>query len=250
MNIQVVSDLHIEYIKNMVKVEDFITPKSSILVLAGDIGSLYRFDQLFNFLKDLSKLFKYILYVPGNHEFYMLSNIKPLPFRILLNRLYQMENDINNLYILNKSSVIIDDICFIGSTLWSNVPNDFHVPKYRVRIKGFNTYLYQINHNKDKEFIEKTLQFCQKKNIKSCVITHYPPLKKCLGKSHQNDKFKFLYYNNLDNFFTKYKINCWIYGHVHYNQSFVFNNCICFSNQLGRVRDNITNYLKDFTYNF
>ena len=111
MNIQVASDLHIEYIKeDIIKVENLIEPKSPILVLAGDIGSLYRFDQLFNFLKDLSKLFKYILYVPGNHEFYMLSNIKPLPFRILLNRLYQMENDINNLYILNKSSVIIDDL--------------------------------------------------------------------------------------------------------------------------------------------
>ena len=63
MNIQVVSDLHIEYIKDMVKVEDFITPKSSILVLAGDIGSLYRFDQLFKFLKDLIDLHLYFEYI-------------------------------------------------------------------------------------------------------------------------------------------------------------------------------------------
>ena len=75
----------------------------------------------------------------------------------------------NYLYILNKSSVIINDICFIGSTLWSNVPDNFYVPKYRVRIKGFNTYLYQTNHNKDKEFIEKALQFCQRKNIKASI---------------------------------------------------------------------------------
>ena len=164
MNIQVASDLHIEYIKeDVIKVENFIEPKSPILVLAGDIGSLYRFDQLFNFLKDISKSFKYVLYVPGNHEFYMMSNIKPLPFRILLNRLYQIENKIKNLFILNKSSVIIENICFIGSTLWSNVPKDLYIPKYRVRIKGFNTFLYQTNHNKDKEFIEKALQFCQAK---------------------------------------------------------------------------------------
>ena len=48
-----------------------------------------------------------------------MNNIKPLPFRLLINRLYQLENSIDNLYILNKSSVIIDNICFIGSTLWS-----------------------------------------------------------------------------------------------------------------------------------
>ena len=90
--------------------------------MAGDIGSLYRYDQLYNFLSKLSLKFKYVLYVPGNHEFYTMNDYKPLPFRILANRLYQLENSISNLYILNKSSVIIENICFIGATLWSKVP--------------------------------------------------------------------------------------------------------------------------------
>jgi len=154
------------------------------------------------------------------------------------------------LYILNKSSVVIEDICFIGATLWSKVPENCYVPKYRVRIKGFNTYLYNANHNKDFEFIEKTLNFCQQKKLKSCVITHYPPLKKCLGPKHANDKFKHLYYNEIDFVFHKYNISTWIYGHVHYNQILLENNCKLLSNQLGRSRDDVQDYSNEFVHIF
>ena len=134
--------LHIEYINQLIDVKKLIIPTAPILVLAGDIGSLYRYDQLHNFLKEVSVMFKYVLYVPGNHEFYMMNGYKPLPFRILVNRLYEMEHKISNLYILNKSSVVIEETCFIGATLWSKIPDKCFVPKFRVRIKGFNTYLY------------------------------------------------------------------------------------------------------------
>ena len=102
MQIQIASDLHIEYINQMIDVNKFIVPKAPILILAGDIGSLYLYDQLHRFLSKLSQKFKYILYVPGNHEFYTMNDIKPLPFRFLANRLYQLENSIPNLYILNR----------------------------------------------------------------------------------------------------------------------------------------------------
>ena len=72
MQIQIASDLHIEYINQPIDVDDFIKPVAPILVLAGDIGSLYLYDQLHKFLSDLSNKFKHILYIPGNHEFYTL----------------------------------------------------------------------------------------------------------------------------------------------------------------------------------
>ena len=250
MQIQIASDLHIEYLNQMIDVNNFIIPKAPILILAGDIGSLYRYDQLYIFLSKLSLKFKYVLYVPGNHEFYTMNDYKPLPFRILANRLYQLENSISNLYILNKSSVIIENICFIGATLWSKVPEKSIIPKYRVRIKGMNSYQYKSNHIKDLQFISKTLDFCKQKNLKPCVITHYPPLKKCMGPHHSNDKYQFLYFNELDYIFNQYDIHLWIYGHVHYNQQLKIQNCTCLSNQLGRERDNITDYVKDFLYIF
>jgi predicted phosphodiesterase len=250
MNVQIASDLHIEYIDKPINVTDFIKPVAPVLILAGDIGSLYLFEQLEQFLIDLSKKFKYILYVPGNHEFYTMNNIKPLPFRVLINRLYQLENKIENLYLLSRSSVIINNICFIGCTLWSRIPANIMIPKYRVRIKGFNSYLYNHNNQKDIKFITDTISFCQKNNLKICVITHYPPLQKCTGLFHEKDKYKFLYYNNLDHFFKKYNIHTWIYGHVHYNQKIVQNNCQIISNQLGRTKDNVKDYSHSFIHTF
>jgi predicted phosphodiesterase len=51
---QIVSDLHIEYKNN--EIPDpltLITPTSEILILAGDIGSLYKIKQLQGFLEKL-----------------------------------------------------------------------------------------------------------------------------------------------------------------------------------------------------
>ena len=70
---QIVSDLHIEYRNDQIPEPlDYITPTAEILILAGDIGSLYKYKQLVGFLEKLCVYFKYVVYIPGNHEFYMV----------------------------------------------------------------------------------------------------------------------------------------------------------------------------------
>ena len=70
-NFQIVSDLHIEYKSNDVPDPlTLITPSADILILAGDIGSFYQYDQLKTFLINLCPYFKVVVYVPGNHEYY------------------------------------------------------------------------------------------------------------------------------------------------------------------------------------
>ena len=87
MNFQLGSDFHIECFDNP-NVSNFVIPSSNVLVLCGDIGSLYKFDQLINFFKQLSKLYKKIIYIPGNHEFYTIKDISGVSFGILLKRLH------------------------------------------------------------------------------------------------------------------------------------------------------------------
>ena len=73
IDIQVASDLHLEY--NKVKdYKDIITPAAPILVLAGDIGNLYEYEKLLDFLKWCCDNFVAVLYVSGNHEFYKVYN--------------------------------------------------------------------------------------------------------------------------------------------------------------------------------
>ena len=95
LKIQLASDLHIEENESVdINIEDYIIPKAPILILAGDIGNLYKKKQLQNFLKKLSKKFVAIVYIPGNHEYYRVKNISSLPFYKLNFVLKEMEDEI------------------------------------------------------------------------------------------------------------------------------------------------------------
>src|SRR6056300_571740 len=84
VRIQIASDLHIEYDNDgIVDPLNYITPSADVLVLAGDIGSFYKYEQLHNFLSRISEYFKYVIYVPGNHEYYQPSGYKHMKYNDL-----------------------------------------------------------------------------------------------------------------------------------------------------------------------
>jgi len=159
LSFQIVSDLHIEYRNNNVPNPlDYIKPVSKILVLAGDIGSIYKFDQLKGFLKKLCVHFEYVLYVPGNHEFYLQHDCEdniPQTFEFLLNKLNSLEKDIDNLYILNRKSIVLNNICISGCTLWTK--SEVKIPKFIVRIHGMTTEIYNKKHLRDLKYKNKMI---------------------------------------------------------------------------------------------
>jgi predicted phosphodiesterase len=233
---QLASDLHIEYLENP-KASDFIKKNADILVLAGDIGSLYKINQLETFLKELNE-FEKILYIPGNHEFYMIRDVKPKPFNHLLKDLFDLEKRIPNLIVMNCNSVIIDDIEFLGCTLWSNLAQNFF-PKYRVRIYGFTNIVYQQQYDKNLQWLKKTLNTSTVKD--RVVITHYPPL-----HLTDRDKFPYLYSNNLEHLIKLSNMLVWNFGHIHVNHMFTKNDVLLVTNQTGRIKDNVSDYVRDF----
>ena len=243
---QIASDLHIEYKNNDVPDPlTFITPISDYLILAGDIGSFYKINQLKKFLSELCKHFIKVFYIPGNHEFYTFNEYKPVPINNLLYRMYELENSINNLFILNRASIIIDDICITGCTLWSKL--EIEIPKYIVRINGITNKIYEENHKNDLQYIEKMIQYSQNNNLKLLVITHHCPTYKVLDNIKKKDKIISLYVSNLDNLLTSEKVNTWVCGHIHKNFDFYTENGTrIVGNQKGKLKDKITDFCKNF----
>jgi len=245
LRFQIASDLHIEYRND--EIPDpltYITPSAPILVLAGDIGSLYKIDQLKGFLNLLCPHFDTVLYIPGNHEFYTTQNYEPLSMNKLLNRLYEIEREINNLYILNQSSVIIDGICITGCTLWSKP--DLPIPKYIVRIYGMNTEIYTKKHENDLRYINKMIEHCSSNNLKLVVITHYCPTYEVIDSNKMKDRYVSLYVSKLDNLLDKQKIDTWCCGHIHRNFDIISSKGTrVVGNQSGKPKDKITDYRKD-----
>ena len=243
-SIQIASDLHIE-INDDVNPLDYITPSADILILAGDIGSLYKFNQLFNFLNTLSTYFKYILYVPGNHEYYNINNEANIPFHILKRKICSLSEKIKNLIVLDQKSVVIDDICIAGCTLWSKAL--CNIPNFIVKIKEFNTRVYNDYHNNDLNYINNIVDYAKKNKYKLIIVTHYPPSYKALEHAKKRQKFISLYASHLDHFLRKDNIDTWICGHVHSNFDFISEGkCRLLSNQKGKPKDKINNYDKKF----
>ena len=244
-NIQIVSDLHIEYRNDIVPNPlDYITPSASILVLAGDIGSFYKINQLEGFLTQLSPHFEIIIYVPGNHEYYMTQNMEPLSMSKLLNRLYTIEKKIANLYILNQKSVILDNICITGCTLWSNAL--VTIPKFIVRIHGMTNELYKRKYENDVKYIGNMVEYCNKNNLKLVVITHHCPTFEIVDVHKMKDKYISLYVSDLDHLLDDQKIKVWCCGHIHRNFDIITKgNTRVVGNQKGKPRDKIMDFKKD-----
>ena len=251
LDFQIASDLHIEYKNDDVPDPlDYITPVSDILILAGDIGCLYKFQQLKGFLERLCVHFKQVLYVAGNHEYYVILNnnfVQPLSMEILLNRLYTIEKSIHNLHILNQSSVVIPNtnICISGCTLWSKP--EIVLPKFIVRIHGITNSIYEEKHKSDVCYIEKMIDYCQKKDLKLVMITHYCPTFEAISQDKKNDKYVSLYASELDNLLTSDKIHTYVFGHTHYNKNIISKGGTrVVSNQKGKIKDNVMDYSKSF----
>lgn len=238
LKVQVVSDLHLEY-SNAPPEKHVKKGDAEVLIIAGDIGSAYKLDQLRAFFTYVCGMYEKVLYTPGNHEYYREKGYDELDVETLRIRLLSLEKQFSNLVILDQKYVMIDGICFAGCTLWSKV--DFRIPPYIVRIQKVNL-VYNAMHLSDRAFIERCIQMCQKKGCKLVMITHHPPSYDVLP-SHTTDEYVSLYANHMDELLTESKVSTWIFGHTHYNVKYTTEmGTHILSNQLGKPRDKVKDY--------
>jgi Icc-related predicted phosphoesterase len=163
MKIAVCSDLHLEFgdldLKN--------TEQADVLVLSGDIcvaadmrdrdpygimetAKSNRYQQFF---QRCSQEFPNVVYVLGNHEHY--HGDFAYSYNILKSKLEYLQN----IHVLEKETVKIDDVTFIGGTLWtdmnkgdpltlhqiSRMMNDFQCVKNSNRVVYRTVPVYEYN---------------------------------------------------------------------------------------------------------
>jgi predicted phosphohydrolase len=127
---QMVSDIHLEFPGCVDKLPE-IPVKAPILALLGDIG--YATDDSYHdYLYKQAERFEHVLVVAGNHEYYCQPG-----FYTSNHVIEQVCSAKPNLHFLNRKSVVIGDVVFLGCTLWSLIPrhlegdiffmcNDYH----------------------------------------------------------------------------------------------------------------------------
>lgn len=215
MNIQFVSDLHLDQLEK-IQNENLVKPNGDILILGGDICHIITINKYIDFFRYLSTNFQYILYIPGNHEFY--SNER-FSICYLENCLKNFLKNFNNIVYLNNYSIIINDILFTGSCLWCK-PSTEPPPWFKANINKNDICKM---HQESVCYLQKVSELRYNKHV---IITHYPPMQFEHKKINKYDD----YYINSDillDFYPKY----WIFGHTHKNIDTIINDTKYLSNQ-------------------
>ena len=237
MTLQYCSDLHIEFPENKKFLkENPIIPIGDVLVLAGDIVPFRIMDKHKDFFKFCSDNFKETYWIPGNHEYYGYDiTQKSGTFH---------EKIETNVHLLNNTTVELDEIKLIFSTLWSKINpahqwqiergmNDFHVIRYgeyRFSLDRFNEL-----HNECLQFVTQALQ--ENKDENSVVVTHHVPTLQHYPEQYIGSMLNEAFAVELNDFILEHQPNYWIYGHHHQNtEEFKINETKMLTNQLGYVQ--------------
>ena len=231
------SDLHLEFQENsrFLKYEQ-IPVTGDVLILAGDIFYLKnRIAPLTNFWKWASAQYRQVLIVPGNHEYYNYTDIMERGLKWT----WMFKENVG--YYQNQV-IRIDDIDFVLSTLWSNIPpenelyvwngmNDFRQIMYHGKLLRPKDYSQM--HEFCYDFIQKSVSESTAKHI--VVVTHHLPTRQVVAAKHLDSEINSAYATELGDYIVDSRIDYWIYGHSHTNIEAIVGGTRLFSNQLGYV---------------
>lgn len=224
--VRIASDFHLEHVApyHINKFLDMaLTPmkydKETVLLLAGDIGSAMRDDTWFGPLCYLSKRFKAVIYVEGNHFYYHNRVFGDL------DSIKQGKRFPSNVYFLEDDYVVIDGILYIGCTLWTSMNN--RNPSIMLNMdKHFSDYGYIYLPNgkvlttqhtickfeNSKEFIFGLLKDYKGKSV---VLTHHAPSQRSTNPRFIGSDLNPAFLNYLDKEIYDYGPTLWVHGHTH-----------------------------------
>lgn len=246
MKIALASDLHLEFQDIVLK----NTENAEVLILSGDImiaedlhnhpspdpyspGAMSKYAtrlqasiRYHDFLKRVSFEFPHVIYVAGNHEFYHGKWVRSIQ------DLRDVCNKLPNVYFLERDVKVINDITFIGCTLWtdcnnadpltlhclSDMMNDYRVirndDKEYCKLRPSHT-LYR--HVQSKQYIETVVG--EKPDSTFVVVGHHAPSKLSTHPRYQDPAHSLMnggYSSDLSEFILDHpQIKLWTHGHTH-----------------------------------
>lgn len=246
MKIKLVSDLHLEFSDiNIQNDQDY-----DVLILGGDImiaqdlhdhiaadfnpyssgafadlsRKMQRVARFRDFFKRCSFQFPHVIYIMGNHEFYHGK------FYAAIDYMREEVAKYPNIYLLEQDMKIIDDVVFVGGTLWTDMNgrdpltmhaikdmmNDFRIVRNDKREYAAMSPLdVAIRHDKTLSYIKLIVQ--EHKDKKCVVVGHHAPSFKSVSEQYASQTLmNGGYASDLSEFIMDHpQIKLWTHGHMH-----------------------------------
>jgi predicted phosphodiesterase len=252
MKIKLVSDLHLEFSDINIKNDE----GCDVLILGGDImiaeelhdhphfdfnpyqhGAFadlgrkqQRVARFRDFLKRCSFQFPHTVYIAGNHEFYHGKFYKGIQY------LRDECAKYPNIHFLEKDCVKIDDVTFVGGTLWTDMNkgdpltlhavrdmmNDFRIIKNDE--KGYTNLKpadVAIRHRETLQYIRSVV--AERHDEKFVVVGHHSPSSRSIHPQYAHETImNGAYHSDLSEFILDHpQIKLWTHGHTHHPFDYV-----------------------------
>lgn len=211
------------------------------LILAGDINEIVKTikkPEALEFFQKCSEEFVKVLYVAGNHEFWGKYVEKWEQMQAFFE-----SKGLNNIVVMQKSKVEIEDITIFGATMWYDASHlDTSAPRAYLKqeskdyqyintmrrqtwsgLRPTDVMFWNYDHL---EWLREGLAACTTKKI---VITHHAPTPFSKDPTFDNDHKE--YVNDLD--LAEYPTDFWVHGHVHYSHYYIVDDVTVVSNPRG-----------------
>ena len=266
MKISLVSDVHLEFGDL-----DFANDQDAqVLILGGDIcvardiaqrdpygvmGPDYRSNRYHDFFQRCHDRFPHVIYIVGNHEYYHGD------FGTSLAHIKDVLSYLPRLHVLEKESVVIDDVTFLGGTLWTDMNSEDPDTLYRIRdyMNDFRIIKDSRHpvHYKDSEGKRHTREgrFSPEASVEEhramvkfvkesvdadptgryVVVGHHSPSRLSTHPQYADQTMvNGAYSSDLDQFITDHpQIRLWTHGHTHHEFDYQVGSCRVMCNPRG-----------------
>ena len=256
MKIAIASDLHLEFGDLEIANDN----QADVLILSGDICvaadldmrdrrqtemgfARYRSERFHDFFERCATNFPHVIYVMGNHEYYHSD------FATALGEMRRKLAHLPNLYVMERDVKVINDVTFIGGTLWTDMNNcdsltlyhmrtmmnDFRVitnsttpvhfkteqGEFKTRVGKFSPEDAVAEHVKMKQYIQSVVQ--GNHDTKYVVVGHHSPSKQSTHARYADDTImNGGYSSDMDEFIADHpQIKLWTHGHTHHPFDYV-----------------------------
>ena len=244
MKIAVCSDLHLEFQDIILKNEE----DAEVLILSGDIMTaedlhnhppVHPMDpvnipnlgrrqetalRFRDFLSRCSFQFPHVIYIAGNHEFYHGN------WKASIQYLRDECSKFDNVYFLEQDLKVIDDVTFIGATLWTDcnkgdpltlhalgdMMNDFRIIRNDehgyTKLRPAHT---MHRHHQTMSYLKAVLPDLKDKKV--VFVGHHTPSHQSIHEMYRGDYLmNGGYHSDLSEFILDHpQIVLWTHGHTH-----------------------------------